>query len=389
MEFEDQPMRDCSVCKKPQTAEMVAPKGVWETKILTRLGLQPYECRSCHARFFRFGNGKTAPADSASGAAPKSSGKHGKAQSFPVFLPPEDGREFDEVVEKIRLGEKKARQDARLEEPAGAPLDVEPSPEVQPAAGKPALHLVGSRPAEESPSAGQSGQEDASGAEGEASAGREPGAEQKPLADAAVQEASGPEDIPAASAISEEEAGPAESEPAAPDGGPGEQSATAPSPTDSASAVVSEGGAADAPSDSPQPAAATPASTADASAAEPAATDEEIDRLLSTSRQLVSRYERARLLLMESSAEESGSENKSPEPAAKAATKQAPAEKGKASKLGGKKPPKIVTFSDKASPHEVDRIAQGKAATGTGTPPESGSDNADHAPKGRDGHYDW
>ena len=45
--------RVCPACRKPARDRPLPPEGFWQEQILQRIGMYPYRCEACGARFYR------------------------------------------------------------------------------------------------------------------------------------------------------------------------------------------------------------------------------------------------------------------------------------------------------------------------------------------------
>ncbi len=102
-------MRDCSVCKRRESAEPAEPQGFWEAKVCSRVGVRPFVCRECGGRFFGFAKKAENPTPPLSDSSTAVSAD--PQESFSVFLPSKDGQEFTDVVEGIRHSEESLSQE--------------------------------------------------------------------------------------------------------------------------------------------------------------------------------------------------------------------------------------------------------------------------------------
>lgn len=111
-------MKNCPACKKPKGAAPARPDGFWEKRMLPLILLRPFRCASCRSRFHRF---------SLRNGLPESSAKEGKrgagAEQFSAFLPPEDNRDFQALIEEIGRAEKKLHEDRRSSDEKPRPAD--------------------------------------------------------------------------------------------------------------------------------------------------------------------------------------------------------------------------------------------------------------------------
>ena len=123
-------LRVCPACHRPARNRPLPPEGFWQEQVLQRIGMYPYRCEVCGARFFRrvpvgdgLGDGRlTSPTrgpapsrDPASSPDVEHRGGEGLARSqdqIPkVVRPPEDNRdflsheEFVDLVDHISLSE--------------------------------------------------------------------------------------------------------------------------------------------------------------------------------------------------------------------------------------------------------------------------------------------
>jgi len=46
-------MRVCPACRRPARTRPLPPDGFWQEQILQRIGMYPYRCEACGARFYR------------------------------------------------------------------------------------------------------------------------------------------------------------------------------------------------------------------------------------------------------------------------------------------------------------------------------------------------
>jgi len=90
------------VCKAAAFHRPTRPRGFWETRIFVLVGLRPFRCTKCRARFLRFRRDGDPPPEA---VVPRKRKRRGvEAQEF---LPSEDGRNFEELIRDIRDAEKK------------------------------------------------------------------------------------------------------------------------------------------------------------------------------------------------------------------------------------------------------------------------------------------
>ena len=45
--------RVCPACRKPARNRPLPPEGFWQVQVLQRIGMYPYRCEACDARFYR------------------------------------------------------------------------------------------------------------------------------------------------------------------------------------------------------------------------------------------------------------------------------------------------------------------------------------------------
>ena len=92
-------MKKCPICKQKASGCQVQPQGFWERWFLALLLFRPYRCPWCGKRFHRFGfqNGQPATLDMI----------NREKQVFSDFLPPEDDKEFREILLEIKEAERK------------------------------------------------------------------------------------------------------------------------------------------------------------------------------------------------------------------------------------------------------------------------------------------
>jgi len=45
--------KDCPACRRPAHNRPLPPDGFWQVQVLQRIGMYPYRCESCGARFYR------------------------------------------------------------------------------------------------------------------------------------------------------------------------------------------------------------------------------------------------------------------------------------------------------------------------------------------------
>lgn len=124
-----QPLSRCPVCKKAVVRILGHPRGFWETRILALLGLKPFRCPECRARFL--GTGTGVPPEK----------RRRRTQPSPAPTPP-PSVDFQELLGEIREsedryglgarrlagpsddGELERRERALLRAEPGAPDDV-------------------------------------------------------------------------------------------------------------------------------------------------------------------------------------------------------------------------------------------------------------------------
>lgn len=46
-------LKDCPACRRPAPNRPLPPDGFWQVQVLQRIGMYPYRCESCGARFYR------------------------------------------------------------------------------------------------------------------------------------------------------------------------------------------------------------------------------------------------------------------------------------------------------------------------------------------------
>jgi hypothetical protein len=90
----------CRRCERQRSLPAV-PHSFWESRVLALLRLRPYQCRVCQHRFYRFATAAAAHSMTAA------------RLPMTVFLPPTDGRPFDEVIRNMAQAE-------RAQAPGGA-----------------------------------------------------------------------------------------------------------------------------------------------------------------------------------------------------------------------------------------------------------------------------
>lgn len=90
----------CPSCRRADTLPKSHQRGFWEKRILGLLGLRPYQCTSCGTRFhslnFALGDGLQA----------RTTREKAAQDLFSVFLPPQDDRDFQGLIQEIREAEK-------------------------------------------------------------------------------------------------------------------------------------------------------------------------------------------------------------------------------------------------------------------------------------------
>ena len=46
-------VRVCPACRRPAQTRPLPPEGFWQVQVLQRLGMYPYRCEACGAKFYR------------------------------------------------------------------------------------------------------------------------------------------------------------------------------------------------------------------------------------------------------------------------------------------------------------------------------------------------
>lgn len=95
-------LRKCPVCKATAFHRPTRARGFWETRIFTVVGLRPFRCAKCGARFLRFSHQGDPPPEQTMNRRKKR-----QPADASEFLPAEDDRNFEELIRDIRAAERK------------------------------------------------------------------------------------------------------------------------------------------------------------------------------------------------------------------------------------------------------------------------------------------
>lgn len=96
----------CPVCRRPDSYLPVRPRGFWEAKVLSWIGMTPFRCHSCGHRARSRGR--------ASAPRPMPpAGSRTPPDSPSQFLRSEDDRDFKDLILEIRRAEERMERDDR------------------------------------------------------------------------------------------------------------------------------------------------------------------------------------------------------------------------------------------------------------------------------------
>lgn len=104
--------RTCPACQKAARTRPLPPEGFWQERVLQPIGMYPYRCEACGARFYRrtpIGEGlgearHPIPTDGASSSAAESPKLVGPPEAMGDSLSSE---EFGDFIDQISRSEKR------------------------------------------------------------------------------------------------------------------------------------------------------------------------------------------------------------------------------------------------------------------------------------------